>query len=131
MSKIFSIFAVRKIGMLAMNRFREWCNSIWQRVCAAARPLRLWLGRVREWAAVVRVWLEPVRQWWLRLSEKYAAQQEVIKRQSEVSHDEYNQVITTSSLSDLLSENAVSATGLTLSALNTAPLTPAPKVENV
>ena len=107
MSKIFSIFAVRKIGMLAMNRFREWCDSIWQRVCAAARPLRLWLGRVREWveslhlpdkwrivagklrewAAVVRVWLEPVRQWWLRLSEKYAAQQEVIKRQSEVSHE--------------------------------------------
>ena len=47
------------------------------------------------------------------------------------SRDEYNQVITTSTLTDLLSETAISATGLNLSTANTAPLQPAPKNENV
>ena len=47
------------------------------------------------------------------------------------SRDEYNQVVTTSTLVDFLSDNAISAAGLSLSALNTAPLKPAPKVENV
>lgn len=47
------------------------------------------------------------------------------------SRDEYNQIITSSSLSDILSENTVGAEGLTLSTLNAVPLNPAPKVENV
>ena len=47
------------------------------------------------------------------------------------SRDEYNQVITTSTLGDLLSDNVIRAAGLTLSTLSTAPLRPAPKVENV
>jgi hypothetical protein len=47
------------------------------------------------------------------------------------SRDTYNQVITTSTPEDFVSDHAVSATGLTLSALGTAALQPAPKVENV
>ena len=63
-----------------MTKILAHLTALRQYICTRARHFQPWLSQLRAW-------LEPVRQWLLRLSAWYQAQQEVIKRQSEVSHE--------------------------------------------
>lgn len=71
-----------------IDRIKEWGRGLWEKIKAWVTPL--WEKARPAWEPVAR-FLAPAKAWcvkvWMRFSNWYLAQQEVIKKQSEVSHE--------------------------------------------
>lgn len=71
-----------------IDRIKEWGRGLWEKIKAWVTPL--WEKARPAWEPVAR-FLAPAKAWcvkvWMRFSEWYLAQQEVIQKQSEVSHE--------------------------------------------
>lgn len=71
-----------------IDRIKEWGRGLWEKIKAWVMPL--WEKARPVWEPVAR-FLAPAKAWcvkvWMRFSNWYLAQQEVIQKQSEVSHE--------------------------------------------
>ena len=71
-----------------IDRIKEWGRGLWEKIKAWVMPL--WEKARPAWEPVAR-FLAPAKAWcvkvWMRFSNWYLAQQEVIQKQSEVSHE--------------------------------------------
>ena len=71
-----------------IDRIKEWGRGLWEKIKAWVTPL--WEKARPAWEPVAR-FLAPAKAWcvkvWMRFSNWYLAQQEVIQKQSEVSHE--------------------------------------------
>ena len=71
-----------------IDRIKEWGRGLWEKIKAWVMPL--WEKARPAWEPVAR-FLAPAKAWcvkvWMRFSNWYQAQHEVIQKQSEVSHE--------------------------------------------